>query len=130
MHLRKHRVSYFPSPCLPSYDECSELYENDEIYLELLATNLVRFPIRFDFDKDNNKNIIHPISHVTFGQFEGCRIPVSMPVTPRKFLLFILRNFYSLSFQRNKNLFEKKMRPVTPHHTISDEEKLIGHFVL
>ncbi|WP_251766911.1 DUF2290 domain-containing protein [Shewanella indica] len=131
-HIRKHRLAYFPSSSLPVYDECPELYENDDLYLDLLSTNVVRFPIRFDFDSDpaSCRNILHPASHLTLGQFENCRIPVSMPVSPRKFILFILRNFYFKSFQRNKNIFEKKMPQVVPHHTISFDEKLIGHFVL
>lgn len=131
-NLRKHRLAYFPSPSLPIHDECPELYDNDDLYLDLLATNIVRFPIRFDFDIDpeSYKNVLHPASHLTLGQFENCRIPVSMPVSPRKFILFILRHFYFRAFQRNQNLFEKRMPPVTPHHTISSDEKLIGHFVL
>lgn len=128
--LRKHRLSFFPSPELPVYDECPLLYENDELFLDIVKNNIVRFPIRFDFDPDNQKDVVHPASHVSFGQYENCRIPVSMPVSPRKFLLFILRNFYFKAYQNNKNTFDKKMTSVIPHHTITSEEKMIGHFVL
>ncbi|MGR5187607.1 DUF2290 domain-containing protein [Photobacterium damselae] len=128
--LRKHRLSYFPSPDLPLHDEYPLLYENDELFLDIVKTNLVRFPIRFDFDPDNQKDEVHPASHVSFGQYENCRIPVSMPVTPRKFILFILRNFYHKAYIKHKNVFDKKMAPVTPHHTLTHKEKQIGHFIL
>ena len=75
-------------------------------------------------------NVTHPASHVTFGQFLNCRIPVSMPVTPRKFILFLLRNFYYSGYTKSKNIFDKKMVNVIPFHTITSEERKIGHFIL
>ncbi|OCH03375.1 hypothetical protein A6E10_15250 [Aliivibrio fischeri] len=128
--LRKHRLSFFPSPVLPVYDEYPVLYENDELFVDIVKNNIVRFPIRFDYDPENQVNVIHPASHVSFGQYENCRIPVSSPVSPRKFILFILRNFYHRAYQKNKNIFDKKMQFVTPVHSISEEEIKIGHFNL
>ena len=53
-----------------------------------------------------------------------------MPVTPRKFILFLLRNFYYFGYTKSKNIFDKKMANVIPFHTITNEEKKIGHFIL
>ena len=128
--IKKHRLSFYPSPSLPSFEDCPELYSNDEIFLECTKKNLVKFPIRFDFDPKNHVNVTHPASHVTFGQFLNCRIPVSMPVTPRKFILFLLRNFYYSGYTKSKNIFDKKMVNVIPFHTITSEERKIGHFIL
>lgn len=128
--LRKHRLSFYPSPLLPSFEDCPQLYEQDELFIECMKVNLVKFPIRFDYDPKNHINVSHPASHVTFGQFLNCRIPVSMPVTPRKFILFLLRNFYYSAYMKNKNIFDKKMHKVTPFHTITQEEKRVSHFIL
>lgn len=128
--LRKHRLSFFPSPSLPIFDEYPLLYENDELFIDIIKNNIIRFPIRFDYDPDNQSNVIHPASHVSFGQYENCRIPVSCPVTPRKFILFILRNFYHKAYLKNKNLFDKKMTYIIPVHSITEDEKKIGHFIL
>jgi hypothetical protein len=129
-HLIKHRLVFFPSPTLPSLDDYPELYGEDNLFIDIVKNNIVRFPIRFDYDPVHAKNIVHPESHVTFGQYQNCRIPVSMPVSPRKFILFILRNFYFTAYTNYMNLFEKKMISVIPHHTITTCEKKIGHFVL
>jgi hypothetical protein len=55
-----------------------------------------RFPIRFDYDMREGiyQELEHPKSHLTLGQYENCRIPVSSPLTPFYFIQFILRNFY------------------------------------
>ncbi|MBN6516822.1 DUF2290 domain-containing protein [Acinetobacter pittii] len=128
--LKKHRLSFYPSPSLPSFEDCPDLYEQDEIFLECTKKNLVKFPIRFDYDPKNHINVSHPASHVTFGQFLNCRIPVSMPVTPRKFILFLLRNFYYSGYVKSKNIFDRKMCNVIPVHSITDEERKISHFIL
>jgi hypothetical protein len=54
----------------------------------------VPFPLRFDFDVTAAVDVIHPHCHLTLGDVEGCRIPVSAPLTPRWFVEFIMRNFY------------------------------------
>jgi hypothetical protein len=107
--LAKHRLAYFPSPVLPTIDEAPDLYARDELYADILSKRLVRFPIRFDFDPDSHKDVLHPKCHMTLGQFEGCRIPVVRPVMPNAFLLFLLRNFYCRSYIRFKNRFDKKL---------------------
>jgi len=128
--LRKHRLTYFPSPELPQYEECPLLYERDDLYLDIRQKKIVRFPIRFDFDPENHKDVVHPKSHLTFGQYENCRIPVSMPVSPRKFMLFVLRNFYHQAYTKHKNVFDKRMENVPPLPTLTEQEQRIGYFTL
>lgn len=95
--LISHRLAYFPSPMLEAYQNEPEIYEDDEIYADILAKNVVAFPIRFDFSSDEKlfTAIHHPKSHLTLGQYKNCRIPVSAPLTPVVFVQFILRNLYS-----------------------------------
>ncbi|MCC8913491.1 DUF2290 domain-containing protein [Xanthomonas euvesicatoria] len=95
-----HRLSYFPSPSLEPFQNEPELYENDEIYAEVLKKNIVPFPIRFDYSSDDEKHIEvnHPKSHMTLGQYQNCRIPVFSPVTPIVFAKFMLRNFYNTAY--------------------------------
>ena len=52
--------------------------------------------IRFDYDSDANRHrdVWHPKSHLTIGQYEHCRVPVSAPLTPVQFMEFVLRHFY------------------------------------
>jgi hypothetical protein len=128
--LRKHRLCFFPSPELPSYDSCPMLYEADNMFLDIVKCNMVRFPIRFDYDPDNKVDIYHPSSHLSLGQYENCRIPVTMPVSPAKFALFIVRNFYHSAYKSKKNIFDQKMPYITPVHTISNTEKNISYFSL
>lgn len=97
-----HRLAFFPSPSLLEYQNNAEIYELDELYAEVIMKNVVTLPIRFDFD-DSDEIFIdlhHPKSHLTLGQYMNCRIPVSGPVTPCRFIDFILRNFYNTAHRR------------------------------
>lgn len=128
--LKKHILSFFPSPELPSQEEHPILYETNDIYIDLLQSNIVRFPVRFDFDPSSFKEVIHPKSHATFGQYMNCRIPVDKAVAPNKFIMFLLRNFYSNSYVRNKNTFEKKSKWVSHPETITPREREISHIAI
>jgi hypothetical protein len=128
--LLKHRLAFFPSPRLPTIEEAPDLYANDEMYGDILLEKIVRFPVRFDFDPKNFKDVIHPKSHLTLGQFENCRLPITSPVTPYSFLMFVLRNFYFQSYKKNKNIFDKKIHYISPIPTITNNEKLISHLVM
>ena len=127
--LRKHRLAYFPSPALPTIDDAPGLYEEDELYGDVVAARLVRFPIRFDYAPDDCIDSIHPSSHLTLGQYEGCRIPVSGPMGPFTFTSFIVRNFYCRAYKRHKNAFEKSPPAMARIETISVNEKRMSHFV-
>lgn len=122
-NLLKHRLCYFPSYELPPVDEAPALYEKDELYGDVIVKKLVRFPIRFDYDPVSHKDIEHPKSHITFGQYENCRIPVDSAVSPNAFVMFLLRNFYSRSFQKNKNTLSKKPYYIHAESSITGAEK-------
>lgn len=127
--LTKHRLCYFPSPDLPTVDEAPHLYENDELYGDIVLKRLVRFPIRFDFDPVSHKDVDHPKSHLTFGQYENCRIPVDAPISPNAFVLFLLRNFYARAYRKNKNTLDKRPHHIPCHPTITEAERRIAHFI-
>lgn len=128
--IAKHRLAFFPSSVLPTVEEAPYLYENDELFADIMLDRLVRFPIRFDFDPANHKDVLHPQCHLTLGQFENCRIPLTGPIMPNAFVMFLLRNFYSHSYLKNKNLFDKRMKSGTPLLTITEAERRIAHFVM
>jgi hypothetical protein len=104
--LLYHRLAFFPSPNLEEYQSAFEVYEADEIYADILMKEIVPFPIRFEFNRADEKHIIvhHPKSHLTLGQYKNCRIPVSGPLTPYLFMGFILRNFYNTAFKKYSDL--------------------------
>ncbi len=93
-HLTKHRLAYYPSPDLSPFREDPEPYLRDALFLDIVSRRIVPFPLRFDFDESAARDVHHPRCHLTLGDAEGCRIPVSAPLTPRWFIEFILRHFY------------------------------------
>jgi len=125
----EHSLSYFPSPDLEHFQNEPEIYLEDEIYADVVAKNIVPFPVRFDFSDDPEKfvEIHHPYSHLTLGQYENCRIPVCSPLGPLAFGGFVLRNFYNTAFRKysesvpaSSNLFAS---------TITENERAIPHIV-
>ena len=100
--LQRHRLAFFPAPHLEEFQNNPEIYLEDEVYADVVAKNIVPFPIRFDYDvrDDVHQDSAHPKSHLTLGQYQNCRIPVSSPLTPYWFVDFILRNFYHTAFNR------------------------------
>jgi hypothetical protein len=124
--LISHRLAFFPSPNLESFQNEPENYEQDEIYADILARNVVTFPIRFDYDPENFKELEHPKTHATFGQYKNCRIPVSEPLTPEIFVIFILRNFYNTAFEKYSNEFN--VSNCRFDQTITCKEKMLLHF--
>ena len=94
--LDKHRLAFLPSPSLAEFQNDPQVYFGDDLYADIVASNIVHVPIRFDYDasEDIHRVLIHPKSHLTLGQYRNCRIPVSAPLTPLQFTDFILRNFY------------------------------------
>lgn len=91
-----HRLLYLPSPDLNAFQYDSQGYLGDEIYNDIVDESVLQVPIRFDFDSNPNvyKEVEHPISHLTLGQYPNCRIPVSSALTPYQFISFIVFNFY------------------------------------
>ncbi len=96
--LIQHRLAFYPSPSLLSFREDPELYMRDDVFGEIVGRRIIPFPLRFDFDSREGVcfDVRHPKCHLTLGDVEGCRIPVSAPLTPRWFIEFVLRNFYNV----------------------------------
>jgi len=128
--LQSHRLAFFPSPYLEEFQNNPEIYEEDCIYADIVKKNIVPFPLRFDFDcrEEVVEVIHHPQSHLTLGQYQNCRIPVSAPLTPFMFIDFILRNFYNTAY----NKFSDKIRKYneTFMNTIDNSEKKLSHVQL
>ena len=100
--LERHRLAFFPAPYLEEFQNNPDVYLEDEIYADVIARNIVPFPLRFDFDARDgfHRELSHPKSHLTLGQYENCRIPVTAPLTPLWFVDFVLRNFYHSAFDK------------------------------
>lgn len=128
--LHSHRLAFFPAPHLEEFQNNPEIYLEDEIYADVTAKNIVPFPVRFDYDcrESVHQELVHPKSHLTLGQYENCRIPVSSPLTPWRFLDFLLRNFYNTAFQR----YSDGLPAITESFaaSISPREKSVVHVVV
>lgn len=121
-----HRLSFFPAPNLEVFQNEPELYLEDEIYLEFLDKRIVTVPLRFDFDSgDAFVPVEHPKSHLTLGQYENCRIPVSSAVSPYQFMEFILRNFYHTA--QNKSCIHLTKYTDKFEKSIDSEEETLVH---
>lgn len=111
--LYKHKLAYFPSPTFESFQNESDLYMDDCVYVEILDKRVIPVAVRFDYDNNDEayKELEHPKSHLTLGQYENCRIPVCSPITPSLFIEFILRSFYNtalLNFSDKINIQFKR----------------------
>jgi len=131
-NLLSHRLAFFPSPSLDRYDDKPEAHENsyfgESEFHDMIEKNIVAFPVRFDYNVSDKifKEIDHPYSHATFGEYEFCRVPVNAPLTPSVFINFILRNFYNYAYRVKGVVFEISERKFK--HSITEKEKKILHF--
>lgn len=100
--LQLHWLAFLSAPHLDDFQNNPEIYLNDEIYADIVARNIVPVPLRFDYDARDGRyrELVHPKTHLTLGQYERCRIPLTAPMTPFWFINFILRNFYHTAFAR------------------------------
>lgn len=98
--ITSHRLAFFPSPALEMYDSIPDYYDIDEDFADVVGDYSIKFPVRFDFSspEEEHKDVDHPKSHMTLGQYKGCRIPVNSPLTPLRFMRFTLRNFYNPAY--------------------------------
>lgn len=125
--LTQHRLAFFPSPYLEEYQNNPEIYEDDDLYADIIRKDIVPFPVRFDFDARPEVvvDVDHPQSHLTLGQYLNCRIPVTAPLTPSIFVSFILRNFYNTAFMKHSEKI--KMFQDAFEETITENEKKLVH---
>ena len=103
--LQCHRLAFFPAPHFDEFQNDSYIYQDDQVYADVIARNIVPFPVRFDYNIQDNRHqkLIHPKSHLSLGQYKNCRIPVTAPMTPFWFIDFILRNFYNTNKKQYTN---------------------------
>ena len=128
--LTQHRLAFYPSPSLRSFREDPDSYMRDDLFFEIVGRRIIPFPLRFDFDSGEGVciDVKHPKCHLTLGDIEGCRIPVSAPLTPRWFVEFILRNFYNVdSYDFVSCLPEHKVKL---SRSISDNELGLVHVIV
>ncbi len=125
--VSSHRLAFFPAPALQTYDDARQVYEEDEMFGDIVGKYLVRFPLRFDFSADPLEHIEvdHPKSHLTLGQYQNCRIPVTCPLTPVRFVNFVVRNFYFLA--RELATFDSAALGRSFPETITERERSILH---
>lgn len=125
--LLRHRLAFFPSPNLEEFQNDPDIYLNDELFADIVAREIVRFPVRFDYDsrRNNREEVEHPQSHMTLGQYKNCRIPVTRPLTPSWFMDFIVRNFYHTAFQKYAEGLPKSGVAFT--ESISSNDKCVIH---
>lgn len=125
--LFSHRLAFFPSPHLEEFQAYPDIYLQDEIYADIISRDIVPFPIRFDFDRSDeiHVEVHHPKSHLTLGQYEKCRIPVTAPLTPFVFVEFILRNFYNTALRKYTDKIH--FRGLRFSDTITKKEQEIPH---
>ncbi len=96
----RHRLAFYPNPSIERFQDAVEdfekLYYGDQLFADIFDKKVITFPLRFDFDSDQEKYVEfdHSFAHLTFGNYKNCRIPVSKVISPNKFILFILRSFY------------------------------------
>ena len=109
---------YDDEPLLDQLELFCEYIKDDRTYIDIQLLENIGF-LRFDYDKDAYKNIIHPATHLSINQ-EGVRIPVNKPLTPHEFFNFILSHYKNIQLKDiKKNIFFKE--------AISSDEKKIIH---
>jgi len=124
--ISSHRLAFFPSPMLEMYDAIPDYYDVDENFADIVGDFSVKFPVRFDFSASDaeHKDVDHPKSHLTLGQYKGCRIPVSAPLTPFRFMRFTLRNFYNPAYHA-VDLDEKALLSSFPDVITPKEQQIL-----
>ena len=96
--LLRHRLAFFASPQPEEQEDPTALdgrgddFDEGEMFVGGPLPLAVRFD--YDFNPETHQEITHPKCHLTLGQNENCRIPVTAPLTPNLFVDFVLRNLY------------------------------------
>lgn len=124
--LAKQRLVYCPRPLLADYQDDLIDLEQSELYSETLARNAMIVPIRFDYDVSAPED--HPLSHLTLGQIEDCRIPVTRPLMPLQFVDFVLRIFYGKIWERYGSTIPTSDESFSL--SIREEESKLTHLVI
>lgn len=84
-NIIKMRYAFYKCPYL--------IFKKDEQeYTDVFLKNYVS--IRYDYDINKYKEVIHPISHLHIGNDNNLRIPIDKILEPLEFGIFIIRNIY------------------------------------
>lgn len=128
-NLESHILSFYPNSNFENYqdnpEEFEELYYGQKLFTDMIEKKTIIFPIRFDFSQVHTE-IIHPKVHATFGNYSDCRIPISKPLSPNRFISFILRNFYHVKFIEDKLQDEINIE-LSFEEQITNKEKRLLH---
>ena len=92
--LLRHRLAFLPNPWVEPFTARVQDYLEDNVNVDVALNQWPQVPLRFDFDRGSHADIKHPATHLTLSIVEGCRIPVTRPLTPYRFIDFVLRNFF------------------------------------
>ena len=93
--LAGHRLAYLPMPdARQPHDEFGDSLDGQ--LEDVTGRRAVPVPLRIDYDASEGRHRpqTHPKCHLTLGEHRNCRIPVSSPMTPCRFMDFLLRSFY------------------------------------
>ncbi|MBD3192577.1 MAG: DUF2290 domain-containing protein [Candidatus Heimdallarchaeota archaeon] len=129
-NLVSHILRFYPNPNFENYqdnpEEYEELYFGIELFTDMINKKAIVFPLRFDFSNVHNE-MLHPMVHATFGNYKDCRIPISKPISPNRFMSFILRNFYFFKFIE-ENLHDEISLNLSFGEQVTNNEKKLLHF--
>lgn len=106
--ILEHKLAFYPNPNLERFQDNPNQYEDvyygQNFFSDMYDKKIVCTPIRFDYNNSDSihKDVLHPKSHLTIGNYPDCRIPIKAPLTPYRFISFILKSFY---FEKFVNLF-------------------------
>jgi hypothetical protein len=124
-----HVLGYFPNPNIEKFqgteNDYKEKYYGNRLFSEVQEKHVVIVPFRFDYSSIH-RDLSHPRVHATFGNYSGCRIPISKPLSPNDFIHFVLRNFYFGLFDKILNTEDFSCDFNFPN-TISTLEKGVLH---
>ena len=127
--LAGHRLAYMPAP------DARQLHDvfgdsRDGHLVAVTSRRAVPVPLRIDYDASErlHRPQTHPKCHLTLGEHRNCRIPVSSPMSPCRFMDFLLRSFYDDGEQAYANHLPKSRCQFTA--SIHAEERQIVHVVV
>lgn len=129
--LIAHRLAFYPNPEIERYqdnpDDYNSVYYGNELFVDMIDQFVLCSPIRFDYDNDPNKfkDVDHPYSHLTIGNYKNCRIAVNSPISPHRFIRFILRNFYFNLYAENFKDTQFECDISLTNSITKNEEKLL-----
>ena len=129
-NLVGHILSFYPHPNMERYQDNPQEYEKlhygNEFFTDIVEGKILASPLRFDYSQDHT-DIVHPRVHACLGNYKDCRIPINKPISPNRFVSFILRNFYYRKFEETKIDKDLEVK-MSFNQTITSSEKQILHF--